>query len=314
MSEEKGKYKIDGRPATIFRTIKDKNNPYAMVDMRPILNSNLSWKAKGILVYLLSRPDGWEVNLTDLVKRSTDGLASVKAGVKELKEVGHLKHAGIRKASGQFDTVIWEVYEAPQVGNQLTDKPQVVVPEVENQPTVSPQVDYPQAEKPQAGNRIQVLKTLSSNDLKNKSALSTKDFEVANKKVDAILENDRKAIEKMAGGSWVGRESLPEPIRELLDFYVKLTGQKPTKGMLMDWNATAGEWLEIGITTDDLREAYKKANPEKGTGFFVARPGSLTSVAGMIAGKRRGNREITHNDPMATYNQYLERKQNAQSN
>jgi len=164
MSEQKAEYRINGRPATIFRTIKDKDNPYAMVDMRPILNSSLSWKAKGILVYLLSRPDGWEVNLVDLENRSTDGLAAVKSGVKELKDAGHLKHAGIRKASGQFDTVIWEVYEAPQVGNQLTDTPRVgVSPQVDFQ---SPQVDYPHVEKPQADNRTQVLLINSNTDSK----------------------------------------------------------------------------------------------------------------------------------------------------
>jgi hypothetical protein len=162
MSEERKEYRIEGRPATIFRVVHDAENPYVMVDMRPILNEKLSWKAKGILVYLLSRPDGWEVNLVDLTNRSIDGLAAVKSGCKELKEAGHLKHAGVRKASGQFDTVIWEVYETPQVGNQLTVEPQVGVSLEVDFP--SPEVDYPQVDKPRAVNRTQVLKTLSSNE------------------------------------------------------------------------------------------------------------------------------------------------------
>ena len=159
MSEEPAPYRIEGRPPTIFRTVKNKDNPYVMIDRRPIDNPKLSFKAKGILTYLLSRPDGWEVNLIDLANRSTEGLSAIKSGVKELKEAGHLKHAGTRNEGGQFGTVIWEVYEAPQVDNQLTDSPQVGV--------ASPQVEKPQADKPQADNRTQVLSTLSNKDLKH---------------------------------------------------------------------------------------------------------------------------------------------------
>jgi hypothetical protein len=155
MSEQQNEYKIEGRPATIFRVAKTKENPYVMIDKRVIDNKELSFKAKGILTYLLSRPDGWEVNLVDLSNRGTDGVAAIKSGVKELKDAGYLKHAGTRKASGQFDTVIWEVYEAPQVDNRLTDEPYI---------GVSPQVEKPQADNPQADNRIQVLSTLSNNE------------------------------------------------------------------------------------------------------------------------------------------------------
>ena len=158
MTEQTSEYKIEGRPSTIFRTIKNKDNPYVMVDRRTIDNDKLSFKAKGILTYLLSRPDGWEVNLVDLSKRGTDGLASIKSGVKELKDAGYLKHAGTRNSvTGHFGTVIWEVYEVPQVGNQLADTPDMVVG--------SPQVDLPQVENPQVDNHTQVLSTLSSKEL-----------------------------------------------------------------------------------------------------------------------------------------------------
>ena len=167
MSEQQAPYRIEGRPATIFRAAKNKDNPYVMIDRRPIDNKNLSFKAKGILTYLLSRPDGWEVNLVDLANRSTDGLASIKSGVKELKDAGHLKHAGTRKASGQFDTVIWEVYEVPQVGNQPTDTPDMVV---------SPQVEKPQVENPQADIRIQVLSTVSNKEISSKAAAVFKTY------------------------------------------------------------------------------------------------------------------------------------------
>jgi hypothetical protein len=316
MSEPKPEYKIQGRPSTIFRAAKTKDNPYVMVDKRIIDNVGLSFKAKGILVYLLSRPDGWEVNLMDLANRSTEGLSAVKSGCKELKEMGYLKHAGIRRADGKFDTVIWEVHEAPQVDNQLTDTPDMgVSPEVDfPTPEVdfpTPEVDYPQVENPQADNRTQVLSTLSNNELNinARAPLSQENIDKANRTVDALLEQERTAQEKQASGaSWSGREKIPEQIRDLLDVYVQITGQCPTKGVLMDWLQTGQEWLEVGISMDDLKNAYAKANPDNGEGFMVARPGSLTRVAGMMAGKRRSGKSL---EQISMYDVQQKRKEDA---
>ena len=93
-----------------------------------------------------------------------------------------------------------------------------------------------------------------------------------------------------------------------MDQYVILTGQKPTKSQLFDWLGTGGEWLELGAQPIDIVEAYKKANPEKGNGFFVNRPGSLTNTIGRVIGARR--QKVVHEkpDPFATFKQYLETK------
>ena len=121
-----------------------------------------------------------------------------------------------------------------------------------------------------------------------RAPLSQENLEKANKKVDALLKQEKTAQEKQASGaSWPGRETIPEPIRDLLDVYVQLTGQRPAKKNLLDWLQTGGDWLEAGISAEDLRAAYKKSKPDNGEGFMVSRPGSLTTVAGMFAGERR---------------------------
>lgn len=108
---------------TIFRTNKDKDNPYVMMDKRPIENPALSWKAKGILSYLLSRPDDWVVRIEDLIKRSPDGDYAVRSAVKELTAAGHITRRYDRDDNGRIKEVVLEVYEQPfrgfpQVGNQ----------------------------------------------------------------------------------------------------------------------------------------------------------------------------------------------------
>ena len=136
----KKEYKILGRTKTIYRVVKSAENPYIMIDRRPIDNANLSFKAKGILTYLMRRPDGWEVSVSDLINHATDGEDSVRSGMKELQQAGHMTQTKVRE-KGRITGWLIEVYEIPHAVF-----PDVVLPDVEN-PT-------------------QVLKNLSNNELK----------------------------------------------------------------------------------------------------------------------------------------------------
>lgn len=144
MSEERKPYKIEGRTPTIYRVVKNKENPYVMIDRRPVDNPKLSFKAKGILTYLLSRPDGWEVSVADLIKHGADGEGAVRSGLKELKLAGHMKYTKSRK-QGRITGWLIEVFEIP----------------------LSPDSDFQDVENPDVENRTQVLSTLSSTELKD---------------------------------------------------------------------------------------------------------------------------------------------------
>jgi hypothetical protein len=129
MSEEQVDYST--RKQTIFRTMKDADNPFVMIDRRPIENPVLSWKAKGILTYLLSRPDNWIVRLGDLVKRSPDGVHAIRGAIKELQAAGHVSRREIRE-NGRFVRYELEVYELPFTSRPLTSFPHAEKPLAEN--------------------------------------------------------------------------------------------------------------------------------------------------------------------------------------
>ena len=117
-------------------------------------------------------------------------------------------------------------------------------------------------------------------------------FAFSSKEIEEITQREKqREIAKLkradSPNAWRGRENIPEPIRDLLDVFVQITGQRPSKAQFMDWLNTGQEWLELGIKAEDLRTAYARANPPDGRGFLVTRPGSLTSTAGAIAGERR---------------------------
>jgi len=96
---------------TILR--KAKKNNFTIINNDILRNKNLSWKAKGLLCYLLSLPDDWEINLKHLENQAKDGSESLRSGLKELEEEGYLLHKSNRNESGQFSGHEWIVYEDP---------------------------------------------------------------------------------------------------------------------------------------------------------------------------------------------------------
>jgi hypothetical protein len=97
-----------------YRTEKNKDNPFVMVDKFFIKDDRLSWKAKGLMVYFLSLPDDWEVYESEVTKHAGDGLRSTRSGIKELIEAGYIIRQRVRDG-GQFKGYEYTVYEHPTV-------------------------------------------------------------------------------------------------------------------------------------------------------------------------------------------------------
>ncbi|CAM2999150.1 helix-turn-helix domain-containing protein [Hathewaya histolytica] len=104
---------------TVFRTIKDKENPYIMLNKYFIYDSRLSLKAKGLMSYFLSRPDHWEFYQIEILQHCKDKKDSLSNTIKELEKRGYVKRILRRdqqgKLMGGYD---YEVYEIPDVINK----------------------------------------------------------------------------------------------------------------------------------------------------------------------------------------------------
>lgn len=163
---------------TIIRTVKDRSNPYVIVNNTVFTDPRISWKAKGLMGYFLSRPDDWRIAVRDLVQRSRDGREAVYAGLRELIENGYIVRSAVRGDGGRI--VRWEylVYETPQAkdgpqGPQpragrgfspLTGFPEVAKPDLANPP--QPNTEYNQVliKNNDDRNREAVAKVSSSRD------------------------------------------------------------------------------------------------------------------------------------------------------
>lgn len=105
-----------------FRAIKESGN-FVTVHKNFIHDNNLTFKAKGILLYLLSRPDDWQIYESEILKHTKDGKDSLKSGIKELEEVGYVARTRKRNDKGHLNGYEYLVYEYPiQNGNSYLGK------------------------------------------------------------------------------------------------------------------------------------------------------------------------------------------------
>ena len=115
----------------IVRVKKDPGDFFLMAK-KPIEDPRMSWKAKGILAYLMSKPNDWQVWVKDLIKRSSDGRDAVLSGLRELQDNHYASRTQPRRQDGTLGPVEYMVYESPQTGFPLTDKPLTAKPLTEN--------------------------------------------------------------------------------------------------------------------------------------------------------------------------------------
>ena len=98
---------------TILRIRKSKVNPYTMINKRTLQDPALSLRAKGLLAYLLSLPDDWQVYITELPKHSTDGIKTIRSTMRELIANGYVRKELKRGIGGLFSGQDYWVYEEP---------------------------------------------------------------------------------------------------------------------------------------------------------------------------------------------------------
>ena len=96
----------------IIRTQKGES-PFVQIDKRPLEDPRLSWRAKGIWAYLLSKPNGWTVQTTDLINHASEGRDAVRAAMGELRDLGYAELLMTRGNAGEATGKEWIIHEMP---------------------------------------------------------------------------------------------------------------------------------------------------------------------------------------------------------
>lgn len=116
----------------------EKTRDYTVMSNAHLLDPSLSYKAKGLLSLILALPDEWKISMSNLAELSTDGIDSVKAGMKELGASGYVIKNKIRGEGGTFGGWEYVIREMPidanctESGFSPLGAPKVEKPTTEN--------------------------------------------------------------------------------------------------------------------------------------------------------------------------------------
>lgn len=97
----------------IYRTAKNPKNPYVMINKVFLGDNRLSFRGKGLLAYLLSKPNDWAVREAELVRASRENRDAVRTAIKELIAIGYIERQQSRNEKGQLGESVYNVYELP---------------------------------------------------------------------------------------------------------------------------------------------------------------------------------------------------------
>ena len=124
---------------------------YTVMSNHHLTDRDLSFKAKGLMSYMLSRPDDWDFTIAGLSRLNKDGRDAIGRIIQELESHGYLERVRRRQSKGTFGTMEYILHEQPMPGNPALDKPALESPGQDN-----PVLDNPAQEKPVQGNRPQL--------------------------------------------------------------------------------------------------------------------------------------------------------------
>lgn len=109
---------------------------YTVIDNHVIQDTKLSWKAKGLFVYLWSQSDEWNFYEKEVVKHSSDGISGLRSGLAELEKYGYLKRER-KRSKGQVKESIWTLSETPNLYFLKQEKPDLEKPKQENRTLIN---------------------------------------------------------------------------------------------------------------------------------------------------------------------------------
>lgn len=128
--------------------IKKHSINFVQIDKNILQNKKLSLKAKGLICYLLSLPNNWQIYKNELQQHATDGRDSTNAAFKELIKAGYIEQNRTRDKKGNF-IYNYTVYECPNYKNYpLTENPLTGNPSTDKTQENKEKAPYPLTEKP----------------------------------------------------------------------------------------------------------------------------------------------------------------------
>lgn len=77
---------------------------WTVIQNRVIRDQQLTFKARGLLIYLLSLPDNWQVSAERIATQGPDGRDAIRTALSELERAGYVRRTKMADARGRWAT------------------------------------------------------------------------------------------------------------------------------------------------------------------------------------------------------------------
>ena len=144
---------------SIVRSPRPESN-FSIFANKVIRDTRLSYKARGILLELLSRPNNWRVSADMLAKDSKEGRTAILSGLQELRDLGYIVTQRTQLENGQFETIsmVYDLpYISPESGFPTSGEPTSGYPTSGNPTPIEETIKKKREEKTGEPNGLQQL-------------------------------------------------------------------------------------------------------------------------------------------------------------
>jgi hypothetical protein len=224
-------------------TRQKRTDNFTVVNNDVIQNKDLSWAAKGMLVYLLHLPDNWQINVADLSNRSKNGRDGTAGIIKELMNAGYISRVKIKNEKAQFKGYDYTVTDKPVNGKPVNGL-SVDGSSVNGKAVTS---KYYQEEE---------LNEVNTNGVKNVETSSTVTL------IDEVGETAVKVVEVIPSKAKKTKYIYPPTIEELVHpIYEKLLAKKRDHPNIVDcWNWANHQAEAFWLYQDKMGWKVEKLN------------------------------------------------------
>lgn len=237
----------------IIRVSKGKDNPFVMINKLTLTDSALTWEARGVLAYLLSKPDDWTVRVWDLIRQGPGGRQRMQRILNELETAGYMQRRRLRNGNGTFH---WEtvIYERPTI----------------DQATIGGKPVHGSATH---GKPVHILRTDPTNNDPTKNEKKDISSPVGEVREKPSAKEVRGALEDY----FVAKTKIPAPARETV---------KQRKAAAVRWWGPLHEIAKLA--SQDVMQGKRliDAALNRMDGLTISAPQSILQVAIAIIGER----------------------------
>ena len=122
-----GEKQMAEKKISIYRVKKSKDKQWIGLNKENSTKKNMSLKAKGLLTFMLSKPDNWEFYISAMAAELKENRETISKIIDELIKFGYIVKAKKPVINGQYSGYDFSVYETPCPENRHgftdTEKP-----------------------------------------------------------------------------------------------------------------------------------------------------------------------------------------------